>query len=389
MPWRSVNVLDQRVEFAVRAKKGESMVGLCREFEISRPTGYLWSKRFETDGVLGCEELSRRPQSSPSQTAEAVERAVVEERKLRPDWGARKLRVVLQNRDIHLPVPTIHRILVRHDLIRADNQHRPAVRRFEREQPNELWQMDFKGPPGWNRTTGPLSVLDDHSRFALALADHGTTKADPVRDRLQQVFSDSGVPQEMLLDHGTPWWNMRSGTGWTWLTVWLMKQNIRLLFCAFRHPQTQGKIERFHGSLQRAVRERLPGPVEHVEQAWLDTFRHEYNHLRPHEALGMTPPAKHWHKSEKAYDRNPSWDYGEGAEVQRLTGNGQLWFNHRHWDIGWALAGESIALVRGENRVVVYYRRTIVRELDLKTGRSLTITGEGPGHGRKARKEGS
>jgi hypothetical protein len=134
-------------------------------------------------------------------------------------------------------------------------------------------------------------VIDDASRYAIALDGIGTTRAEAVRERLETAFTNCGLPDAMLMDHGTPWWNVQTSGGWTQLTVWLMKQGIQLYFSGIRHPQTQGKVERFHGALELARRRRgLPEPALH--QRWLDDFRQEYNHLRPHEALGMkTQPA--------------------------------------------------------------------------------------------------
>ena len=132
---------------------------------------------------------------------------------------------------------------------------------------------------------GPRSVLDDHSRYAIALAGTWSTRAEPVRERLEEAFQRCEVPAEMLMDHGTPWWNMNAATGWTWLTVWLMRQGIRLHFSGYRHPQTQGKVERFHRSMAATLKRRgFPSP-EH-RQDWLDRFRHEYNHLRPQAVAG-------------------------------------------------------------------------------------------------------
>src|SRR5271155_4351792 len=145
MPWGLVGVRDQRVSFVVRASRGEPLSGLCREFEISRPTGYLWLKRFREGGVAGVEERSRRPLVSPRQTSSAVEARIVQLRRERPDWGARKLAVLLAREGRMLPVITVHRVLERHDLVLDQDGRRQATGRFERARPNELWQMDFKG----------------------------------------------------------------------------------------------------------------------------------------------------------------------------------------------------------------------------------------------------
>lgn len=374
MAWGTVNVDEQRMRFVVLAARQEkTMQQLCAEFEITRPTGYEWLRRYQRGGLVGVTEKSRRPQHSPSRTAAGIEQGVVEMRQQRPDWGARKLQVLLKRDGVALPVITIHRILLRHGLVRREDRHRAAVQRFERGAPNQMWQMDFKGPVGWNAPMGPLSVLDDHSRYAIALEQTGSTQAEPVRERLEEAFERCGVPEEMLMDHGTPWWNMQAASGKTWLTVWLMKQGIRLHFSGYRHPQTQGKVERFHGSLE-AARRRRGWPQGPPQQRWLDAFRQEYNHVRPHEALQMKTPGSVWSKSERRYQaKPPAWEYEAGAEVRRLGGAGQLQLQGRRWEISKALAGEQVQLVRIEQRIQVYYCRSLVRELDQLHQRSTAV----------------
>jgi transposase InsO family protein len=374
MAWGTVNVDEQRMRFVVSAKHGErTMRELCEEFEISRPTGYEWLRRYTTSGIAGVVEKSRRPLRSPRQTAREIEERVVELRERRPDWGARKLQVLLAKEGLNLPVITVHRILLRRGLVRVQDRHRAAVERFERRAANQLWQMDFKSPVGWDAPVGPLSVLDDHSRYAIALEGTWSTKAEPVQQRLIEAFESCGMPEEMLMDHGTPWWNMKAVAGWTWLTVWIMRQGIQLHFSGYRHPQTQGKVERFHGALGAAMKRRgIPGSEQ--RQLWLDEFRHEYNHLRPHEALGMKTPAAVWSKSSRRYVEKPrTWEYEAGAEVYPLSSQGQLRLGGRRWEISRALAGEWVQIVRMDGRVLVYYCRSLVRELDLATQRSTAV----------------
>jgi transposase InsO family protein len=374
MAWGTVNVDDQRIKFVVSADRREkTMRELCTEFEISRPTGYEWLRRFKASGIAGVAEKSRRPLNSPTQTATEIEERVVEMRTQRPDWGARKLQYLLTQEKIHLPVITLHRILLRRGLVRPQDRFRTATQRFERGAPNQLWQMDFKSPVGWGAPVGPLSLLDDHSRYVIDLHGTWTTKAAPVKQRLIEAFQSCGVPDEMLMDHGTPWWNMKSPAGWTWLSVWIMRQGIQLHFSGYRHPQTQGKVERFHGSLAAAMNRRgIPAGDE--RQLWLDEFRHEYNYVRPHEALGMNTPAAVWSKSSRRYVANPqAWEYETGAEVKKLSTQGQLRVAHRRWDISRALAGEWVQVVRVDGRALVYYCRSLVRELDLVTQRSTAV----------------
>jgi transposase InsO family protein len=365
-------VRDQRVEFVVRASRGESLSSLCREYEISRPTGYLWLQRFGEQGVAGVEELSRRPHLSPRRTATGIEARIVALRRQRPDWGARKLVVLLAREGLVLPVITVHRVLVRHDLVLDRESRRQATGRFEREQPNQLWQMDFKGQKGTGAAIGPLSVLDDHSRYLVALEQTGTTRSEAVRERLEGAFRSSGLPDALLMDHGVPWWNARSPSGWTQLMVWLMKQGIHCYFSGVRHPQTQGKVERFHGSLERA-RSRA-GAEQWLTQNWLDNFRHEYNQVRPHEALGMRTPASLWRPSARAYDPNPqAWDYGAGAELRKVGQQGHIYIGDRRWKVSQALASHTVRLERIDQRVLVYFCHTLVQEIDLSGERSTAV----------------
>jgi transposase InsO family protein len=374
MAWRSVKVQEQRVRFVVADSRGEKdFRALCQEFDISRPTGYLWRRRFKEQGLTGIAERSRRPRLSPNQTGMEREQQVVELRERYPDWGARKLQVLLAQAGVQMPASTIHRILLRRGLVRLQDRHETALQRFERAAPNQLWQMDFKGPKGgWNMPVGPLSVLDDHSRYLIALRGTWTTKAEAVRQQLESAFSECGVPEAMLMDHGTPWWNARAPTGATWLTVWLMQQGIELHWSGYRHPQTQGKVERFHGSLQRAQLRR--GIPDQQRQQWLDEYREEYNQVRPHEALGMQTPASRWHKSVRNYNPHPApWQYREGASTVKVGAAGQIWTARRRWEISYALAGQWVELVPLENRVLVYHCRTVIRELDLTTQRTAAV----------------
>jgi transposase InsO family protein len=366
-------VRDQRVEFVVRAQQGQQNLSrLCAEFGIARPTGYVWLKRYREQGVAGIEEHSRRPRHSPHQTAPSVEQRIVQLRRERPDWGARKLQLLLRDEGILLPVITVHRVLLRHGWVRPDDRRSPAWQRFERVAPNQLWQMDFKSPKGCQQPVGPLSVIDDHSRFVIALEKAGSTRTEAVQEGLERAFLRHGVPESMLMDHGTPWWNAQAPSGWTKLQVWLMKQGIACLFSGIRHPQTQGKVERFHLALEMARRRRLQN--HEMDQGWLDQFRYEYNYLRPHEALDMKTPSTRWVPSPRRYQPHPPpWCYPAGAEVRALGSQGQLRLHGQRWEISQALAREPVRLVRISNRILVYYCNSLLKEIDLLAQRLSTI----------------
>jgi transposase InsO family protein len=361
-----MDVQEQRVQFVVAAsRRSQSFGSLCQEFGISRPTGYLWLRRYQREGVRGIAERSRRPLASPRRTDTVLEQRVAEVRRRYPDWGARKLRVVLQREGIELARNTIHRILLRRDLVHEADQHPAALQRFERQRPNELWQMDFKGPKRWPQPVGPLSVLDDHSRYVIVLAANGSTDGQSVREQLERAFHSCGVPDAMLMDHGTPWWSQKAPSGRTKLSLWLMRQGICLCWSGIRHPQTQGKIERFHGSLQRALSRR--GIPEGHLQSWLDEYRWEHNHVRPHEALDMKTPASVWQPSRRRYDPRPRrWEYPAGAWVLKVDPQGKIEVQGWKWKISKALCGEWVQLVEIEDRVLVYYCATLFREIDLR-----------------------
>ena len=373
MGWKTVEVREQRVTFVVRALGGgEPLSQLCGEFGISRRTGYKWIARYRMGGVEAIAERSRRPLHSPTRTASDLEMRVVALRKVYPDWGARKLAVLLGRQGTELPPSTVHRILLRHGLVRDEDRHKPAVQRFEREQPNELWQMDFKGPKNWPKQCTALSVIDDHSRYVVALEATARPEGRLVQRHLIRAFEECGLPEAMLMDHGIPWWQAQSFAGATYLSLWLMRQGIALHFSGIRHPQTQGKVERFHGSMERALDCRGVPAQDH--QLWLDAFRREHNHIRPHEALRMQTPASRWKPSPRPYIPNPpAWQYPEDAWTLKIDKHGTIDIGEQPYRISKALIGERVRILALEQRFLVYYCNTLVREIDPANSRSTVV----------------
>lgn len=373
MPWKESDVMDQRIEFVVRAsRRQESMAGLCREFGISRETGYKWLHRFEQVGsVRKLEEYSRRPRHSPAKTPEEIELRIEALRRAE-GWGSRKLQWMLEQEGVHRARSTIDAILHRRGLMRpAEQTPRPAVKRFERAEPNELLQMDFKGEyplrsGGW---CYPLSLLDDHSRFSLGLFALSSQATAGVQASLVSTFERYGVPQGMLIDHGTPWWSPTSQYGLTRLSVWLIRQGVSLCYSGIGHPQTQGKVERFHRSLKASLSHRgVPTTLDGFSDA-LDRFRSVYNHVRPHESLDMQPPASRYRPSPRPYTPSPKpWEYPEGAVVITLNSAGVLRYREAQHFVSEALAERRVAVEEFAGRLLVIYRHMYVREVDLATG---------------------
>jgi transposase InsO family protein len=362
-----MSVDEERMQFVIRAVSGkERMAALCEEFGIARPTGYLWRRRYaEARSFTAVRERSRRPHHSPTRTAAWKEQRVVALR-AQTGWGAKKLHVLLRDEEqVAVPVRTIHRILERRGLLPED-VHAPAPGRFERAASNELWQMDSKGKyPLPDAACHPLSILDDHSRYVVglwALPELTTARAWPC---LVQTFRRYGVPQALLMDRGSLWWSEPNGWGLTWLSVQLIEQGIRLLYGRVCHPQTQGKVERFHRTLGGELRHRgLPARWAEWPPLLAEVQR-DYNQRRPHEALGMRRPAELYQPSPQAYrERPPEWEYPTGSEVQRLNTQGMLADGGRRWFVCEALAGQRVRLERIEGKVLVSYRHMYLREID-------------------------
>jgi len=376
MPWKVTDVMNQKIRFVVRATEpGTNLSALCREFGISRPTGYLWLKRYrEANSVAGLKERSRRPRHSPQRTSAAVEARVVALRR-RHGWGGKKLQVLLEREEIHLSVSTVHRILRRKGELGEYQAARPAPGRFERSEPNELWQMDFKGPfAGPDGECHPLSILDDCSRYSVGLYGLRTTRMDPVQALLRETFSRYGVPDAMLMDHGAPWWSTTNHWGLTRLSVDLIKQGIDLIYGRVRHPQTQGKVERFHRTLKDSVAHQ--GKPQRWEE-WaglLKDFRWEYNHVRPHESLQMEVPAQRYRRSRRSYNPKPApWEYPCGVQVKRLNSRGCLTVGKGRSFVCEALAKEWVGVEEVEDKLLVRYRHMYIREIDLRTRQTRAL----------------
>jgi hypothetical protein len=178
----------------------------------------------------------------------------------------------------------------------------------------------------------------------------------------------------MLMDHGTPWWATASADGLTTLSVFLLKQGIQLLYGAVRHPQTQGKVERFHRTLGERLRWHGVPRTLAAFVAALRWFREEYNEVRPHAALEMQPPASRFTPSPRPYRPVPTrWDYPLGLEIYRVRPNGRIHYRHHAYFVSEALRGEDVACLPVADRVLVAYRHMYVRELHLRTRRSVPL----------------
>lgn len=273
---------------------------------------------------------------------------MLEVRDAHPAWGARKIHRCLARQGIAPPaVSTIHQILRRHDRIVPAPGGEAARLRFEKDAPNQLWQMDFKG---WVRLGDgtichPLTVIDDHARFALCLSACTDQTGVTVRSRLERAFGVYGLPQAFFVDNGSPWGDA-SGEHWTRLEVWLLKLGIGLIHSRPYHPQSRGKNERFHRTLAAEVLALNPLNDMAQAQAAFDRWREVYNFERPHEAIGQQVPADRYRPSRRSFPTSLPQPVYEEGEITRLVESTKpaVHFKGRSWRVPKAFCGERVAI---------------------------------------------
>lgn len=350
MPWKETTTMSIRTEFIQQARQdGANISELCRWYGISRKTGYKWLKRYEQNGESGLIDRSRRPRHSPKQTEAGIEAQVLAVRQQHKAWGGRKIRKILQNAGGSLipAASTITSILRRHEQIDSEEaqKHKP-FQRFERENPNELWQMDFKGQ--FALTAGgfchPLTVLDDHSRFLLGLKACPDETIEVVQAQLTDIFRHFGLPERMLMDNGSAW-GFSLKARHTLLTAWLIRLGIAISHGRPYHPQTQGKDERLHRTLSVEVIQQHRLATLQESQDVFDDWRQVYNYIRPHEALQLHTPADHFIPSPRPFPETlPPVTYEAEDEIRKADISGKIYFHGRKFHISAAFRRQYLAL---------------------------------------------
>lgn len=382
MPWREVSVMEGRMEFVRLAlQEGANRRELCRRFGVSAQTGYKWLRRY-LSGEEDLTDRSRRPRSSPRRSAGEVEAAVLRVRDAHPAWGARKIVRCLVREGVAAPaVSTAHAILQRGGRIVAAQGGERAQLRFEKAEPNQLWQMDFKG---WVRLADgtrchTLTVVDDHSRYALCVAACAGETYGLVRARLEQVFTRYGLPEALFVDNGSPWGDPGGGA-WTRLQVWLLQLGVRLLHSRPYHPQSRGKIERFHRTLNAEVFALRPLRSLKTAQRAFDAWRDVYNHQRPHEALDLKTPAERYRPSPRSLPRPlPQPHYGPTEIVRRVSATkAYIAFRGRLWKVPKAFLGQRLAIrpLSDNGHYGVFFAAHRVASIHLTQPKSVTHVSE-------------
>ncbi len=374
MPWKEATTMSLRTEFIHLAELEKANLSqLCVRFGISRKTGYKWIKRFKDGGESSLLDRSHRPHRSPRRSSVEIETMVAEVRRNHPAWGGRKIKAYLENKgQPQIPSPsTITEILRRSDLIDEVEaaKHRPW-QRFEMESPNQLWQMDFKGyfALGEGGYCHPLTVLDDHSRFLLGLkACHDQTR-QTVQGQLTDIFRCYGLPERMLMDHGAPW-SLDAEHPHTRLTAWLIRLGVQISHGHPYHPQTQGKDERLHRTLQDELLSY--STLANLDQCQLqfDHWRDTYNYERPHQAIHMQTPSSRYQLSMKIFPEIlPPIVYDDDSIVRKVDESGKIYYKNRKFGVGKAFQHNPVALFPTETDGIfdVIYCQQKVAQINLR-----------------------
>ena len=357
MPWMEATKVEQRLEFVLRVKREEcSVAEACREFGISRPTGYKWLERYEDDGLVGLHDRSRAPATIPHKTDEETEELICALRRQHPQLGPKKLRawLVRQHPQADWPAPsTIGDILKRNDLVEERKTRRrtpPATHPLsEADAPNRIWSADFKGQfeLGDGSLCYPLTVTDNFSRMILGCYGLRSTSAAPTQECFEEIFSRYGLPDAIRTDNGSPFAS-RAPAGLSRLSAWWCSLGVDHERIEPGKPQQNGRHERMHLTLKQHTAR----PAENTmtaQQERFDDFVLFFNELRPHESLEQTPPRDHYKRSSRDYpDDVQPLSYPQCDVERRVSSTGYTQFSNRPLYVSEALRGHRVGLVEAD-----------------------------------------
>ena len=352
MPWRECSVTEERLRFVARLLEGEGMSEVCGEFGISRKTGYKIFNRYKEEGLDALCDRSRRPVRYANQLPDQVERLIVDLKRDKPHWGARKIRELLVRKlagDVRLPAnSTVHAVLDRHGLVKRARQRRNRPNGTPLSagaEPNALWCADFKGEfkLGNGRYCYPLTVSDHASRYLLLCEALESTREAPVIEAFQQLFRDRGLPGAIRSDNGLPFASPNGLYNLSRLSVWWLRLGIAIERIKPGHPQQNGRHERMHLTLKKEAT-RPPAMNSLQQQAKFDAFVREFNAERPHEALAMRCPTELYTASPRPYDGLPELQYPWHDRDILVTACGRICMHRKKINISIVLAGQKLGI---------------------------------------------
>jgi putative transposase len=358
MPWRECCQMDERLKFVARLLDGEKMAVLCREFEISRKTGYKIYSRYKDCGVEGLTDRSRRPYRHARQLPFQIEKAIVQLKQEHPSWGAPKIRERLRRKhsEIHCPaISTVHAILDRNGLVK-----RRRRRRYKAEgtalsrpsSPNDLWCADYKGEfmLADRRYCYPLTISDFASRYLLGCEALSTTSTMFAYSVFERAFKDFGLPRAIRTDNGSPFASANSLFGLTKLSVWWLRLGIDLERIKPGHPEQNGRHERMHLTLKKEATK--PAAKNFLQQQGkFDQFIRVFNEERPHQALNMRCPAELYRPSPRPYSGLPELEYPFHDRTITVTRCGRICMGPLKINLSQAFAGQRVGVKQVADKI--------------------------------------
>ena len=354
MPWKESSVMEERLRFVARLLDGEGMSDVCREFGISRKTGYKIFNRYKGEGLESLSDRSRRPVRYANQLPDQIERMIVTLKRDKPHWGARKIRELLVRKlagDVRIPArSTVHAVLDRHGLVSQARKRNRANKAMgtplsEAVRPNDLWCADFKGEfkLGNGRYCYPLTVTDQASRAILACEALESTKELPVIEAFVRLFRDRGLPMAIRSDNGLPFASPNGLYNLSKLSVFWLRAGIAIERIKPGHPQQNGRHERMHLTLKKeATRPAAMNILQ--QQARFEDFINEFNEERPHEALAMKAPAEVYRPSSRPYRGLPDLTYPFHDKDIMVTACGRICMHRKKINLSTVLAGQRLGI---------------------------------------------
>jgi transposase InsO family protein len=375
MPWKESSVMDERLRFVARLLEGEAMAEVCREFGISRKTGYKLYQRYKDSGSEALSDRSRRPYRYANQLPPQVEAQIVGLKREKPHWGARKIRELLVRRlasEIKVPArSTIHTVLDRHGLVKRMGKKRTKAEGTGLSagaNPNDLWCADFKGEfaLGNKRYCYPLTVTDHASRYLLLCEAMESTREATAFEAFEHLFQDRGLPLAIRSDNGVPFASPNGLFNLSKLSVWWLRLGIAIERIKPGHPQQNGRHERMHRTLKQETT-RPPGLNVLQQQARFDTFCQEFNQERPHEAIAMKVPAELYQPSPRAYRGLSELDYPFHDKSLIVTACGRICMHRKKINISTVLAGQTLGIKEVDDGIwLISFMRYDLGYIDLE-----------------------
>lgn len=359
MPWKVCKPMDERLKFVARLLDGEQMASLCRDFGISRKTGYKIQRRYNDCGLEALTDRSRRPYRQANQLPMQIEKLIVRLKQEKPTWGAPKIRERLRRLypDVHLPaISTVHAVLDRHGLVKRRSRRRRELREgtplSQARQPNDLWCADYKGEfmLADRRYCYPLTVTDFASRYLIGCEALSTTKEAYAFTVFERLFKEFGLPTAIRTDNGVPFASPNALFNLSKLSVWWLRLGIDIERIKPGCPQQNGRHERMHLTLKLETT-KPAGKNFLQQQAKFDDFIDSYNIDRPHQAIGMRSPAELYQRSARLYRGLPELDYPLHDKTITVTTCGRICYKQRKINLSTVFAGQSVGIKQTDERI--------------------------------------